>query len=271
MSVRLSWDDLPGSTRDAVQGRTGPVLAAANASAGRNSAFSATLRTTDGQVFCKGVEVDGPQVFMQRNEATVNLFLPEHLAPRLLWRVEQDGWLLLGFDHVPGHHADLSPASPDLPLVSNAVRRLAAVATPPPSAGRRAVAEHWATVLGGSRHPLVGVAARAPRHMHGDTLIHSDLNPWNILVGDTARVVDWAWWRTGAAWIDPAFLVVRLIAAGHEPARAEAWAAQFDGYRTAEPEAITAYAASLVCLWEERFPDTDPTNAARDWVRFRLG
>jgi hypothetical protein len=264
MSGRVEWQDLPAGVRDAVQAHTGPALKADSPAVGRNSTFAATLTTAGGRVFCKGGPADSPQAVMHRNEAAVNPFLPENLAPRLFWRVEQDGWLLLGFEHVPGRHADLSPASPDLPLVADALRKIGAIALPE---SPRMIADHWQAAL--ADQPFSEWAAEAPRHMRGSTLIHSDLNPLNILIAGTAQVVDWAWWRTGAAWIDPAFVIVRLVAEGHEPARAEEWAMQFDGYREAPPEAITAFAASLVCLWGRKFAGTAATEAARRWAEHR--
>ncbi|MEU0878879.1 hypothetical protein ABZ345_09795 [Lentzea sp. NPDC005914] len=268
MSSRVEWHDLPDGVREAVQGHTGPVFEAESPVVGRNSAFAASLMAADGPVFCKGGRAEGPQAVMHRNEATVNPFVPRDIAPQLLWRVEQDGWLLLGFEHVPGRHAELSPGSPDLPLVADAMIKIGAVEH---SESGRMIADHWKSALAKETSTQFSEwAARAPRHMRGSTLVHSDLNPLNILVADRARVVDWAWWRTGAAWIDPAFVVVRLIAAGHEPAQAEKWATQFGGYREAPAEAITAFAASLVCLWERRFGGTEVTKAARRWAEHRM-
>ena len=109
MSGRVEWQDLPSGVREAVQDHVGPVLGVESPSVGRNSAFAASLTTSDGLVFCKGGRTDRPQPIMHRNEAVVSPFLPRELAPQMLWRVEQDGWLLLGFEHVSGQHADLSP------------------------------------------------------------------------------------------------------------------------------------------------------------------
>ncbi|MET9225343.1 hypothetical protein [Lentzea sp. NPDC003310] len=264
MIDRFEWRDLPVGVRVAVQDHTGAVRRAESASVGRNSAFAASLTTAEGPVFCKGGRTGSSQAVMHRNEAAVSSHLPGDLAPRLLWQVEEEGWLLLGFEHVSGRHADLYPGSADLPLVADAVTRIAGI-TPP--ATRRMIAAHWEAALANETDEL---AARAPRYMHGQTLVHSDLNPLNILVADTARVVDWAWWRIGAAWIDPAFTVVRLVAEGHEPGPAEEWAAQFDAFRDAPAEAITAFAASLVCLWGRRFAGTAATEAARTWVEHRM-
>ncbi|MGH3608727.1 MAG: hypothetical protein ACRDRD_11660 [Pseudonocardiaceae bacterium] len=35
--------------------------------------------------------------------------------------------------------------------------------------------------------------------LQGDTLLHTDLDPLNVLINDTARVIDWAWPTCGAA------------------------------------------------------------------------
>ncbi|WP_158843999.1 phosphotransferase [Saccharothrix deserti] len=245
-----------------------------------------TLSTGSGRVFCKGITTGSPLARMHRSEITVSPFLPERLAPRLLWHVEADGWLLLAFEHVSGQHADLSPDSPDLPAVADAVEEISRVSAPPASIAQRSMPEQWARALkteiesppppdaapwsAANADLLVTWAARSPAHMGGSHLIHSDLNPANFLVSDRARVIDWAWWRTGAAWVDPAFLVIRLVADGHGPEQAEKWARQFDGFADAPPDAITAFAASVLRLWERRFAGTPATNAARRWARYRV-
>ncbi|NUT49572.1 MAG: phosphotransferase [Saccharothrix sp.] len=253
---------------------------------GRNSELAVTLSTGSGRVFCKGITTDSPSAGTHRNEITVSPFLPERLAPRVLWSIESGGWLLLGFEHVSGQHADLSPGSPDLPAVAEAVEDISRASPPPASVARRPMAEQWARAMDAeTKLPppdgadpwsvanadlLVTWAARAPAHLDGPHLIHSDLNPTNFLVSDRARVIDWAWWKTGAAWIDPAFLVIRLIAAGHDPDRAEKWARGFDGFAAAPADALTAFSASVIRLWERRFPTTPATDAARTWARHRV-
>jgi hypothetical protein len=106
--------------------------------------FSATLHLCDGKVFCKGIaNAEGKRGEMHRHEADINPWLPSAVAPRLRWRTEVDGWLLLGFDRVAGRHADLSPGSPDLPLAANTVKPVThELAHSPASAPR--LAEQWA-------------------------------------------------------------------------------------------------------------------------------
>ncbi|GAA3891055.1 hypothetical protein GCM10022243_64940 [Saccharothrix violaceirubra] len=286
MANRREWDQVPEPVRAAVESRIGAVLTAESPSAGRSSELSVTLTTDSGRVFCKGVTDGSSLAWMHRNERAVSPFLPERLAARLLWDIEVDGWLVLGFEHVAGRHADLSPDSPDLPLIADAVEEIGRTAPPPESVARRPMAAQWAQAMKtetalpppadadpwsiANAGRLVSWAAHAPDHMTGDGLVHSDLHPLNFLVSDRTRVIDWAWWRTGAAWIDPAFLVIRLIAAGHEPEAAEKWAGRFDGFAAAPPDALTAFAASVLRLWERRFPTTDTTDAARRWARHRV-
>ncbi|MBM7774127.1 hypothetical protein JOD54_004331 [Actinokineospora baliensis] len=284
MTTRCEWDVLPEPVKRAAEDRTGPILKAESATSGRNSELAATLWTSQGRIFCKGITTASSLSVMHHNEISVSQFLPAELAPRLLWHVEEGGWLLLGFEHVTGQHADLSPGSGDIPLVTDAVNVIAQVSVP---AGRRAMSTQWARALTSEIHAappekasawsvdnadtLTSWASRAPEHIDGPALIHTDLNPANFLIADTARVIDWAWWRTGAAWIDPAFVLIRLIAAGHPPAEAEQWANRIPGFRDANPDALTAFAASVLRLWERKFPSTNTTAAARAWAQHRLG
>lgn len=286
MTVRRDWNELPEGAKHAVQRSIGKVSKAVSTPGGRNSELSETLWTDNGPVFCKGISTDSPISYMHRNEITISPYLPAELAPPLLWHFEADGWLLLGFEHVAGQHADLTPDSSHLPLVAEAVRQINSATTATPATGARRMSDQWSRALKResefdtptSSDPwiaehaplLAALADRAPSYMDGSTLIHSDLNPTNFVVFDRARVVDWAWWQTGAAWFDPAYLVIRLIAEGHTPASAEKWAQQFNTFATAPPDAITTFAASAVRLWERRFPHTAATEAARRWVRYRM-
>ncbi|MEO6083948.1 MAG: phosphotransferase [Umezawaea sp.] len=264
----------------------GPVLKTDSPSAGRNSELALTLWTESGPVYCKGITTaSSAWSSMHRNEMAVNPFLPDGLAPRLLWHVEAEGWLLLGFEYVSGRHADLSPDSADLPLVADAVAQIGRTPLPPAPVVRRSMSEQWARRLEAEiGSPLTTDswstenirlldewAVRAPGYLEGSSLAHTDLHPANVLVSDRAQIIDWAWWRTAAPWVDPAFLVIRLVAEGHDPEAAEKWACQFDGFAAAPPEALTAFAASVVRMWERRFAHTTATEAVRRWVRHRLG
>ncbi|MEV5509074.1 hypothetical protein [Streptomyces orinoci] len=113
--------------------------------------------------------------------------------------------------------------------------------------------------------------------LRGDTLLHTDWTPDNVLIaGGTARVVDWAWPTRGAAWIDAACWVVWLIAAGHTPADAELWTAKTPAWATAAPHALDVFATAQRRLWHDIADDapdvpwkTGLAEAAHRWATYR--
>lgn len=261
---RTEWVDLPHSLRHVIESQTGLVHAATTAAEGRNSEVAAFLDTAQGRVFIKGLRSDHPRVWTQEREAMVNPYV-RHVGPCLLWHVEAEGWNVLGFEHVPGRHADYSPGSLDLPKVIEAMRRLGATSCPDLPLKRSE--ERWAGYVDDPA---------ALELLRGDTLLHTDYNPMNVLVaGDVVRIVDWAWPTRGAAWIDPACLALRLMAAGHRPAEAEAWAAQVPAWAEAPREAIDTFALISVGMWDEIATD-DPEpwklrmkTMVEEWAAFR--
>lgn len=264
---RSTWDALPPAVRAAIEREAGSVAAAEIPSAGRNSDFSATLHTSAGPVFCKGIaDAEGKRGQMHRHEADINPWLPSAVAPHLRWRTEADGWLLLGFDQVPGHHADLSPGSPELSTVASAVNTLVRELECCPVEAPR-LAEQWARLSAWRRlakdtevqldewtlahlDHLAEWEARAVEMVDGDSLVHTDLHSLNILVdSDQALVVDWAWSRKAAAAVDVAFLIARLVAAGHTPAEAELWADTLPIWRDTPQRTRTAFAVAIWGIW----------------------
>lgn len=291
--TRREWDALPEGVRDQIEQHCGAVRKTETPEWGCSSEFSATLYLDGGLVFCKGIQADTPGAWMHRREAEVNPHLPPRIAPRLLWEVEADGWLMLGFEHAPGRHPDLAPYSADLAAVAETVAALRPALTPCPVQGR-SLAAHWAGLpvwQGWAAAPpedldpwaaeqlprLAELEKAAPELIGGDTLLHADLQPGNLLISDGAvKVIDWAWSTRGAAWVDPAFMVIRLMAAGHSPESAESWACRVPAWRAAPAKAVTAFAATVLGLWEHK-TRTAPrphsqrlTEVARRWARHRL-
>jgi len=111
----------------------------------------------------------------------------------------------------------------------------------------------------------------------GDTLLYTDINPDNLLIGESHTwAVDWAWPTRGAAFIDPAQLVVQLIAAGHTPEAAENWATECTAWSAADPRAIDVFSTANARLWQTRAsrpPDLAwlqaMADAARQWTDHR--
>jgi Ser/Thr protein kinase RdoA (MazF antagonist) len=200
---------------------------------------------------------------------------------------------LLGFEHAPGRHPDLSPGSADLTPVADAVSALGKL--PLSGMANRSLAARWARLPVWQRYlqsppdgldswerenlsRLAALEAAAHAQIDGDALLHTDLQAGNLLIEDGAvTVIDWAWASRGARWVDPAFMVIRLIAAGHSPKDAEAWACQVPAWQAAPTDAVTAFAATVLGLWGRKTRSTSAsphsarlTDVARNWARYRL-
>jgi len=289
---RQEWHELPEAVRLVVIEQCGDVAKVEPPHAGRNSPFVATLHLArGGRVFCKGVPTADART--HRREAAVNPLLPP-TAPRLLWEIETAGWLLLGFEHVEGRHAHLEPDSPDLPLVAATLSEMSRTLTPcrppgvPAYSAKILAARGWRRLLDDPPPSLppwtrenlsdfADIEATATESLAGDSLQHTDLHEQNILVGTTAHVIDWAWVHTAPPWADTAFLVIRLIQAGHDPLHAEQWAQTIDAWRAAPADSVTAFAVAVYGLWEHLrhahpLPIRQaPTRAAQRWAQWRTG
>jgi hypothetical protein len=201
--------------------------------------------------------------WMHRNEARINAHLPPQI-PRLRWQAEADGWLLLGFEYIDGRHPDLTPESPDLPAVAAALTTMATALTPCPAPKVQAATTRWAGRI-------------APEVVEGNTLAHTDVTPNNFLIHEGGvTVVDWSMPCRGAAWIDTALMVIRLIRAGHSPEHAEVWACRIPAWSTARPEAVDAFAVGVAALsLERRHQRPSATHlgpladAAASWAHYR--
>ncbi|WP_119727922.1 phosphotransferase [Thermomonospora amylolytica] len=224
---RITWADLPGAVRDQIQDRTGRVVGSRPAG-GDRSDITAVLDTETGPVFIKGAR-EGIFARSLRHEARVTPHVAG-IAPRLLWQVQTDGWTVLGLEHIAGRHADYSPGSPDLDLLRAAVLQFQGV--PLPAHVTQGVERHY-----GGLDALVG-----------DSLLHTDLHPDNVLITPgRAYVIDWA--CKGAAWAEPAMLAFRLMAAGHDIASAEAWGRSFPTWQDGEP--LTAFIHANADSWRQ--------------------
>lgn len=263
--MRVSWLDLPSLVRDAIEQRTGPVLDTQIPVEGQNSAVALVLTTPTGQVFVKGLPSDHPGVEALEREAAVAPVLHD-LAPELLWRVEVDGWNLLGFAAATGRFPDFGPGSSDVPRLVATLQRLAQRPCPDLPQLLR-IEQRWGQFV----NDPADLALLA-----GRTLLHTELDPDNVIVGDDqVWLIDWAYATVGAAFIEPACLVVRLVLYGHTPAQAEAAVGDLPAWRDAPPRAIDLMADVLVGMlaakaaanpkpWRQRILE-----AAQSWRDYR--
>lgn len=259
--MHTHWEDLSKAIHSAIQAQTGAVLRAHTVSEGLNSEIAAVLHTSTNKVFIKGLRSNHPRAWTQQMEAMVNPYVVQ-VSPQLLWHIETDGWNILAFDHIEGRHADYSPGSHDIPKVVEAIRLLREVRCPDLPLKR--AEQRWAPYMDDTST------------LRGDTLLHTDFNPLNVLVNGTARIIDWAWPTRGAAWIDPACFILRLMAAGHTPGEAEAWAQQVSSWDPTPEKDVDAFAAASARVWVE-IAQADPQPwkkrmavVAEQWLCYRF-
>lgn len=284
--TRQHWDDLPTELRAEIETQLGgTVLHAREPESGRMSDVLATVETADERAFVKGIPLGDARERMLRNEILASPYLPA-TAPRLWWSVERAGWLVAGYEHIDGRHADLAPNSTDLDAVAATLRAtsampaLGAIRSKPFVRPWRSTAAWQALVatpgaLTGWEEDnaslLVEQELRAFAYLEGDRVVHSDLHKLNILVdGPSARFVDWGWVACGPGWVDPTLLVIRLIAAGHTCVDAERWAAQFPAWADATPASITAFSVAVLGMWRLRDHFPKLVGSARRYVDHRL-
>ncbi|KAA5828437.1 hypothetical protein F1721_28780 [Saccharopolyspora hirsuta] len=255
----ISWNDLPASVQDAVQGHVGPISAAAAVRGGQNSDIAAVLhRDTALPVFLKGVRGVSRRMRWLRNE-TIAAPLTGGLSPGVLFAEDVEEWLVVGFEHVTGRAASLAPGSPDLALVAEAVNRIGTQ----PGGSLRPLRDRWSVtdwwhklaiaapdvVDGWDVDAATRWARTFPELARGDRLAHTDLHGEQFLIDhDEVRVIDWGYPGCGAPWVDAAFIVLRLIEAGHHPGEAERWARAHLVHFT-DGEHLTAFAMHIAGLW----------------------
>ncbi|MGW1677704.1 phosphotransferase family protein [Saccharopolyspora sp. NPDC002376] len=283
-----TWAELPSVVRDAVESHVGPVSGATEITVGCNSDLATVLGTSAGRVFVKGVEGVSRRMRFLRNEITAGQ-LAAGLAPEVVFSEDVGDWLVVGFEHLPGRPADLSPSSPDLPRIADVVRRIGGL----PAPGLRPIRARWGGVdwwvkLAADAPELASnwdvdamsaLALRAPELADGDRLVHSDLHGEQFLLGldSEVHVIDWGFPGAGAAWVDPAYLVLRLVEAGHEPSDAETWARrELPAFAEADDQTVTTFAAYLAGMWTHwAVTDDEPgkqhrARLARNYATWRL-
>ncbi|MFF5180037.1 aminoglycoside phosphotransferase [Micromonospora sp. NPDC000316] len=229
--MRSDWTALPESVTAGIAERVGGTFNVAHASSGDHAEVASTVTGPAGQVFVKAASGE-LSVRSLRYELAVTRAIGRH-PPAILWHLESDGWLVVGTEHVAGPHPDLSPGSKDLNLLLAALTALQE--TPAPS-------ETWFTPAArlGFAHPA----------MDGETLIHSDLNPANLIVTPLGlRIVDWAWATTAAAWVELALLVPWLIGSGHSAEQAEEWLTQLPASTATDRQVLDDFASKNATKW----------------------
>ncbi|MEW2427738.1 aminoglycoside phosphotransferase [Micromonospora sp. NPDC047644] len=229
--MRRDWTALPESVTAGIAERVGGTFDVTHASSGDHAEIASTVTGPAGQIFVKAASGE-LRVRALRYELAVTRAIDRH-PPTVLWQFETDGWLVAGTEHLPGPHPDFSPGSSDLDLLLATLTALQE--SPAPD-------ETWFTPAArlGFTHPA----------MDGETLIHSDLNPTNLIVTPIGlRIVDWAWVTKAAPWVELALLVPWLIGSGHSAEQAEEWLAQLLAWTTADYQVLDDFATRNAMKW----------------------
>ncbi|MCT9009145.1 hypothetical protein [Streptomyces rhizosphaerihabitans] len=128
-------------------------------------------------------------------------------------------------------------------------------ATPWPGIELKGAEQRWASCAGSCD---VGLLA-------GDTLLHTDLAPHNVLISDRAHIIDWAWPTRGASWIDPAVIILRLMEAGHSAEGADTWARAFLASRVSAPTAGVTVFSKVSAAARAEIARNDPQDRKKTW------
>jgi hypothetical protein len=265
---RIAWEDLADDLKAAIEQRTGPILSAQTMTAGNNSPVAATVTTAEGKTFVKGLPADDRRSASQLRAAAVAPLVKD-ISPVLYWQFEEAGWIVLGYEHVNGRHADYRPGSSDLDALLPVLKALGEIDVPDPA-------------------PFKSAEDRLKDYIpdpetlaifKGSTLQHTDWVPYNVLISpERPYLIDWAWPTLGAAWMDPAYWLLRLMASGHSAQEAESYAIQIPAYAEADPEHLDIFASVNVQMWNEieRQSEGHITDwmrsvvlAAREWNNYR--
>jgi hypothetical protein len=233
---RPVWDALPAQVRATVERVVGgPVVEARTCPGGFSPGFASVLTRADGRrTFVKAVDADTwpGDADLHRAEAAVSAALPATAAvPRLLGAFDDGHWVGLAFEAVDG----VEPRQPwDAAELDRVVAALLARGTVPAPVGlsrdhvrlggwaaladepaRVAECSPWAA----DHLPLLvrlerdGLAAA-----EGDSLVHFDLYPHNVLLADRRVVfVDWPHARAGAPLVDLVMLLSSAAGDGIDP------------------------------------------------------
>ncbi|MFC9326872.1 aminoglycoside phosphotransferase family protein [Kitasatospora sp. NPDC057015] len=292
-SVRPGWTDLPPSVRALVGRRLGgPAAARPSAGGGFTPGFAALVRGPAGTEFVKAVDaVAHPYIAdCYRREAAINRALPAAVpAPALRWVEESAGWVVLGFDPVPGARMPADPWRPEeltaaldaCATVAEALarpsRELLALDLRPlrPEPGEEDF-DDWRRLAGGGPgaellpdwfprgliEPLAALEAGWVEATAGEAVLHEDLRRDNIVLDGAGRawICDWNWPRLGASWFDLTLLLATARADGHD---ADRLFGAHPAARGAAPEQLDAALAALTGYFLRSGGQPDPPSGSR--------
>lgn len=225
---RLRWPFLPPAVRRAIESRCGsPVVEDDSQDAGFTPGFASVLHCADGsRHFVKAASTKAQRAFAEsyRDEARKLAALPPGVpAPRLLWTLDVEDWVVLGIEYVEARHPRRPWQEADLRRSLDVLAATAEALTPAPAAlglgdFTSEFAEwpaHWEHVRATQPdfphlEEATALAARYREATGGTTVVHTDVRDDNVLLCTDGRtlVCDWNWPVVGAAWLDTLLLLI---------------------------------------------------------------
>jgi hypothetical protein len=214
----------------------------------------------------------------------------------------EDDWLVLAFSDLEGTRPNLRPGSPDLSAVMATFGALGRTLTPSPLPEVPDALDDLGPLLRGWRElradPPPDLDEWSARHLEslaalegswhpwaaGDTLLHNDIQPENLVRTGPGRVLvtNWRYPAKGAGWLDLVALVPHLLDAGHEPADVDRLIRRRPALAGVPVWAVTAFGVALAGHAERscRLPEPPATRgvratqrrlaaATREWVAHR--
>ncbi|MFI2279897.1 phosphotransferase [Nocardia beijingensis] len=301
---RIKWAELPEQVRAEVERLLGDdVRGADDQRGGFSRGVAARLRTVGGDAaFVKAIEMTDELAEVYRKEARIAARLPATApAPRCRCTTEIAGWFVAVFDDVEGAFPRFDQPE-ELRGTLDLLTRLATELTPSPLLDVPTVAESYGPELIGWRTfvaegPPVDLDGWSTRHLTelaeleaawptaavGDTLLHTDLRPDNLLrrADGVVLAVDWSWACRGAAWIDLVALAPSIAAAGVDP---DPILATHPVTRDVDRAAVDAFVCALAGDWAAACRKPNPPRSPRlrahqsmfarvaeEWLACRLG
>jgi aminoglycoside phosphotransferase (APT) family kinase protein len=255
---RLDWMLLPPMLRRMIEDRFGAkVRQADSAGAGFTPGLASTLTGEDGRkIFVKAASKKAQRLFADsyREEIRKLRQLPQGLpAPKLLWSHEDDLWVVLALEHVPGTNPSRPWREEQLARCLDTLETLADALTPPPMPLKSFVDDLRPEVACWDHvrthdpdRPHLDEAARLAAMVEvtaGNTLVHTDARDDNFLLDDGRAVLcDWNWPVVGAPWIDTVML---LVSAAGDGLDADALLAERRLTKNVDPEHVDVVLALL--------------------------
>lgn len=295
--TRVAWRRMPLPVRASVERRLGSrVEHAESQDHGFSPAMASRLALANGsRVFVKAIGPDhesgapGGQEIYRREARTTSRLPAAVAAPGLIDSWDVDGWVVLVFEDIDGHHPRLPWRDFELRRVLDAMTDLSERLTPspvsaPPAAipgglngwellasdpallGRLPELDPWV------RDHLRVLAARSGGSRpawNGRTLLHTDLRADNIvLTDDRVMFVDWPHARIGAPWIDLLWFLPSVAMQGGPPPTDLFWSHPIA--QGADADAVLAVLAGVAGFFTYGATQPPPPGLPR-LRRFQLG